>query len=171
MVHKRRAYERILYDAMHVGHGEMQRLVFSQKMSFQGSDVLIFRELRALFAKIGFDYEIGDTNTLVLHSAPRGLDFRNLKRLFERFAEAVKEGVSKEEVIKMLKSEARKEKMLKRLAKVAASHPWLSRDKAGSLLLSRALLSRLFGCAQPYYTPEGSAIICRLHASHFDRLF
>ena len=150
VVDARLAYERILFEKYN-GYiynkktGSSQRCLFPQSVELNPVDFTLVMELKEEIEALGFEFENFGKNTIVINGVPTDLPSSSEKELFEGLIEQFKINTEK-------LSLERKENMSRAMAKRTAGKTIIKND---SIELG-ILIDRLFACAQPNYTADGT---------------
>jgi len=144
------AYERILFEKYN-GYiynkksGSSQRCLFPQSVELNPVDYTLVMELKEEIEALGFEFENFGKNTIVINGVPTDLPSSGEKELFEGLIEQFKINTEKLSLEK-------KENMSRAMAKRTAGKTVIKND---SIELG-ILIDRLFACAQPNYTADGT---------------
>ncbi len=152
LIDQKRAHERILYEqnmGILKNHASItQQTLFPEVIELNAPDFVTFTEIKEEVNRLGFDIREFGKNTLIIHGVPETVKNSGLKSLIEQMLENYKtyDADPGTEI---------NEKIAKAFARASAI-PY------GRILETeemRELVDKLFGCANPNYSPSGKQII------------
>ncbi|ANQ50480.1 DNA mismatch repair endonuclease MutL [Flammeovirga sp. MY04] len=158
------AHERILYEKflnqMENSTGVSQQLLFPKKVVLNLSDFAIFTEYIAEISALGFGFELGDNQTVLIKGVPTLIQDNDEQEIIEELIEQLK--FNKEE----LRISAN-ENIARSLAKRASI-------KSGQILEipeMKSMIEQLFSCSSPNYTPDGKKTVVLMDYAQIEGLF
>jgi len=152
LIDQKRAHERILYEnnleILRSRKGVIQQTLFPETFELNASDFVTFTEIREEVNKLGFDIREFGNNAIVIHGIPETAKNSDLKSLIEQMIENYKayEADPKVEL---------SEKIARAIARASA----IPYGKVLEMEEMREIVDKLFGCANPNYSPSGRLII------------
>ena len=157
------AHERVLFEKfieqLHGHPGGSQQSLFPQTVNFSPADFALVMEVEEEIKKLGFRFEVFGKNTLLISGIPAGTAGGE-KELFEGLIEQFKRNQAE------LALPVR-ENLARSLAKRAAIK---SGQKLGKPEIE-ALVSGLFACHTPNFTPEGDTTFFIFDTSKIESYF
>jgi len=152
VVDQQRAHERILFEKFYQNlnseKGFSQQFLFPVTVEFSGNDAGLLSELQHDLHLIGFDIRSFGGNTFVIHGTPPGTENEDIKELLEKLLETFKNNFNE-----------LKEQNQLNLARSIAKSLSIKPGKVLSSSEMRNLIDELFACNDPYFAPNGKAII------------
>ena len=149
LIDTKRAQERILYEqftTQRANNSAKQHLMFSERLPFTVPDLALFEAAQPVLQQAGFLYTI-EQDTLKVEGLPLGLSAADLASTFEMLVQALQQEYKPEIQAP--------QKAFWRLsaAQLAARQPTLRTEEE-----MQALITALYACEQPNYTPTGARI-------------
>jgi DNA mismatch repair protein MutL len=148
MIDQQRAHEKVLYDKYMKAQDNKvrtsQQFLFPQTINLSASDYAIVLELETEIKALGFSFNDFGKNTVVINGIPAGLVSGTEQQIFEHLIEQFKKNRDELRLDK-------KENLARSLAKRAA----IPRGKKLTTEEIDSLISDLFACQNPNYTPAG----------------
>ena len=148
IVDQQGAHERILFEKfmedMKYKSAATQQSLFPKTITFPAADFALIMEVEQEIKALGFRFEVFGKNTVLVNGVPANLKFASEKQLFEGLIDQFKHNQSE-------LSLPLQENLARALAKRASV-------KAGQKLEReemQELLTSLFSCKTPNYSPEG----------------
>ena len=148
IVDQQSAHERILFENFteHLKYksAATQQSLFPKTITFPAADFALVMEMEQEIKGLGFRFEVFGKNTVLVNGVPANLKYANEKQLFEGLIDQFKHNQAE-------LSLPLQESLARALAKRASI-------KAGQKLEReemRELISGLFSCKSPNYSPEG----------------
>lgn len=145
--HERILYEKYLESFKHSGAASQQSL-FPTTLGLHPADYALVIEIQDEIQALGFVYESFGDNVIVIRGIPAGIENVNERELFDSFLEQFKNYRNDLNL-------PHREALARALAKRAAM-------RTGTPLTNvemNSLITQLFACSVPNYTPDGKAII------------
>ncbi|SFC74419.1 DNA mismatch repair protein MutL [Flexibacter flexilis DSM 6793] len=145
--HERILYEKYLESFKHSGAPSQQSL-FPTTLGLHAADYALVMEMQDEIQALGFVYESFGENVIVIRGIPAGIENVNERELFDSFLEQFKNYRNDLNL-------PHREALARALAKRAAM-------RTGTPLTNvemNSLITQLFACSVPNYTPDGKAII------------
>ncbi len=163
MIDQKAAHERVLFEKfltqLKGNPGGSQQSLFPQTVSFSPADFALVMEMEQEIRALGFRFDVFGKNTLQVSGIPAETTGSE-RELFEGLIEQFKKNQAELAI-------PRRENLAQSLAKRAAikSGQKLSREEI------EALLSGLFACANPNFSPEGNTTFFVLDTSKIESYF
>ncbi|HEU5289998.1 MAG TPA: DNA mismatch repair endonuclease MutL [Cyclobacteriaceae bacterium] len=157
--HERILFEKFMEDLKYKSAATQQSL-FPKTISFPAADFALIMEVEQEIKALGFRFEVFGKNTVLVNGVPANLKFASEKQLFEGLIDQFKHNQSE-------LSLPLQENLARALAKRAAV-------KAGQKLESeemQELLTSLFSCKTPNYSPEGKPTFYIFELSRLESYF
>ena len=157
--HERILFEKFMEDLKYKSAATQQSL-FPKTITFPAADFALIMEVEQEIKALGFRFEIFGKNTLLVNGVPANLKFASEKQLFEGLIDQFKQNQSE-------LSLPLQENLARALAKRAAV-------KAGQKLEReemQELLTSLFSCKTPNYSPEGKPTFYIFELSKLESYF
>ena len=157
--HERILFEKFMEDLKYKSAATQQSL-FPKTISFQAADFALIMEIEQEIKALGFRFEVFGKNTVLVNGVPANLKFASEKQLFEGFVDQFKHNQSE-------LSLPLQENLARALAKRASV-------KAGQKLEKeemQELLTSLFSCKTPNYSPEGNPTFYIFELSKLESYF
>lgn len=145
--HERILYEKYLESFKHSGAASQQSL-FPTTLGLHPADYALVMEIQDEIQALGFVYESFGDNVIVIRGIPAGIENANERELFDSFLEQFKNYRNDLNL-------PHREALARALAKRAAM-------RTGTPLTNvemNSLITQLFACSVPNYTPDGKTII------------
>ena len=163
IIDQQAAHERVLFEKYSLylkgTPGNSQQSLFPQTVNFSAADFALVQEMAQEIKALGFQFEVFGKNTIVVSGIPA--DVRgNEKELFEGLIEQFKKNQSELEV-------PLKENLARSLAKRAA----IKLGQKLELEELNSLLSGLFSCMNPNFSPEGTPTFFIFDTSKIESYF
>ena len=163
IIDQQAAHERVLFERYSLylkgTPGNSQQSLFPQTVNFSAADFALVQEMAQEIKALGFQFEVFGKNTIVVSGIPA--DVRgNEKELFEGLIEQFKKNQSELEV-------PLKENLARSLAKRAA----IKLGQKLELEELNSLLSGLFSCMNPNFSPEGTPTFFIFDTSKIESYF
>lgn len=157
--HERILFEKFMEDLKYKSAATQQSL-FPKTITFPAADFALIMEVEQEIKALGFRFEIFGKNTLLVNGVPANLKFASEKQLFEGLIDQFKHNQSE-------LSLPLQENLARALAKRAAvkSGQKLEREEMQELLTS------LFSCKTPNYSPEGKPTFYIFELSKLESYF
>ena len=164
LVHRHRAHVRVLFDdfmgRLSTSTLPSQRLIFPESLSLEPALSAILSAVTPLTTRLGYDISFLGDNTWAINAVPSlPGNFNPVEGLSRIVSDIAETGELPESALLQPAALA--------LARSAAMRPdrGISHDEAD------ALLSALFSCKEPSYTPDGLKIIHTLSYNELQRLY
>jgi DNA mismatch repair protein MutL len=152
LIEQQAAHERILYEkyleSFKQKTGSSQQSLFPTTLDLQPSDFMLVMEMQDEIQALGFVFEAFGQNSVVIRGIPSGIENPNERELFDSFLEQFKNYKNELNL-------PRREALARALAKRAA----MRNGTPLSVHEMNALITQLFACSVPNYTPDGKPII------------
>ncbi len=159
LAHERILFEKFIEDLKYKSAATQQSL-FPKAITFPAADFALILEVEQEIKALGFRFEVFGKNTILINGVPANLKFVSEKQLFEELIDQFKHNQS--ELALPLR-----ENLARALAKRASV-------KAGQKLEveeMQELLSGLFSCKTPNYSPDGSPTFYIFELSKLESYF
>lgn len=141
--HKRILYERVVVKGAQAKRSE-QALLFSVTIAMAPTDVLLAKEYLAEFLALGFNLEVVNSTTVIVHSVPSDVQPGSEEHVLLQIIDGLKAtGSSKAE-----------DKLL-RMAAIYASKQAITRGERLTTSEMATLVTNLLHCSMPHLTPDG----------------
>lgn len=164
IVDQQSAHERILFEDFmeHLKYksAATQQSLFPKTITFPAADFALVMEMEQEIKGLGFRFEVFGKNTLLVNGVPANLKYANEKQLFEGLIDQFKHNQAE-------LSLPLQESLARALAKRASI-------KAGQKLEReemQELISGLFSCKSPNYSPEGKPTFYIFELSKMESYF
>ncbi len=162
LVHARRAYERIVYDAMHtefITHPiPSQTLLFPYEKEISSNEASVWKEHATILNRLGFSGQ-PENDQLVLHAVPAVLQQESIDDCVASILEMIAyTDIDKGEVAHIL---------IDSIAKNASRKKGLITTKESV----QALIEQLFQCPEHVYTADGRAILRSIGMDEIEQKF
>ena len=148
LLDQQRAHERILFEkyvtAQENKHPASQQFLFPQQIELSMADYAIVTELEDEIKALGFSFSHFGKNTIVVNGVPSGVNASNEQGIFENLIEQFK--INRDD-LKLDKKE--------NLARALAKRSSIQKGKQLSNEEIDALITDLFACENPNYSPSG----------------
>lgn len=148
LLDQQRAHERVLYEkyikAQDNKHPASQQFLFPQQVELSMTDYAIVNELESEIKALGFSFSDFGQNTIVVNGVPAGINSSNEQAIFEDLIEQFK--INRDD-LKLDKKE--------NLARALAKRSSIQKGKKLNNEEIDALISDLFSCENPNYSPSG----------------
>lgn len=164
IVDQRRAHERVLYEEYKQAismHGAVtEKLIYPKNVELNVQDSALMLELLEDLQAVGFEIEEFGKNTFVIRGLPTGLKEMEPEQLIENF-------LSSYQSLQHLPSENQHERTLAALVETNA----ISYGKSMKNEEMQNLIDRLFGSANPNYSPSGKNIFTIISTEEIEKKF
>ncbi len=164
LVNQKRAHERILYEKYHsqlksaaVG---CQQLLFPRTLELQAADFELILQLLEDINQLGFDISVFGKNTIIINGTPADITKGEEKEILEGILENYK---LNQQHLKLDKRE--------NLARSLARNSGISKGTVLEQEQLQMLITDLFECEQPRYTPSGKVTYISLEQTKLSELF
>ena len=157
--HERILFEKFMEDLKYKSAATQQSL-FPKTISFPAADFALIMEVEQEIKALGFRFEVFGKNTVLVNGVPANLKFASEKQLFEGLIDQFKHNQAE-------LSLPLQENLARALAKRASV-------KAGQRLEKpemQELLTSLFSCKTPNYSPEGKPTFYIFELSKLESYF
>lgn len=148
LLDQQRAHERVLYEkyikAQENNNPASQQFLFPQQVQLSITDYAIVNELENEIKALGFSFNDFGQNTIVINGVPAGVNSLNEQAIFEELIEQFK--INRDD-LKLDKKE--------NLARALAKRSSIQKGKQLNSEEIDALISDLFLCENPNYSPSG----------------
>lgn len=162
-IHTQRAQERIIYDKLlnkylYYQTGSSQQLLYPEMIELAQIDASILTEMFSELKKIGYEISSMGGTTYAVHGIPPEMSNVDIKSALEEIIESYKYTDEK-------KINSGIDNAMKTAAKRASHRKCTNAEEA------QGIISQLFSCPQPEYTPHGQRIIRILPLNDIENLF
>jgi DNA mismatch repair protein MutL len=157
--HERILFEKFMEDLKYKSAATQQSL-FPKTISFPAADFALIMEVEQEIKALGFRFEIFGKNTLLINGVPANLKFVSEKQLFEGLVDQFKHNQSE-------LSLPLQENLARALSKRASVKPGQKLEREEM----QELLSGLFSCKTPNYSPEGKPTFYIFELSKLESYF
>ena len=140
------AHERILFEAIMMGRGQSQRLLFPITLELSPEEYRVYKKTKKLLEELGVDFKEFSSRTVVIDGLPGDfqVDRQEIADLFREI-----DGLGN-----MMREKAE-------LAKVLACKGAIKAGQKLSPLEMATLIDRLFACENPFTCPHGRPIVLK----------
>lgn len=163
VIEQRRAHERVLYERflaqVQTKKSTTQHLLFAEKLTFNAEDTALLREMKDDLALFGFDLKEQD-GVFEVNGIPSEFENVNSVQVLENLLQAYKTGELDPE-----------REVQEQLAAIMARNGCM---KSGEILSNEemnTLISRLFTCKMPHFSPSGHPIISIIENDELEKRF
>lgn len=164
MIDQQRAHERVLYEryitAQSNKNPASQQFLFPKTVSLSMADYAIVTELEDEIKALGFSYHDFGKNTLVIQGVPAGITNTNEQQIFEDLIDQFKKN---RDQLKLDKKE--------NLARALAKRSSIQKGKKLNGEEIDSLISDLFACDNPNYSPSGKPTFVILSLDTIEEYF
>jgi DNA mismatch repair protein MutL len=164
VIHQQFAHQRILYDRVMNSeqeyHHPSQRLIFPMLHEFRFDQVNVIKEHQQFLQKIGFDIQNMGGNSMGIIATPVGIDDQKVISTLESLLE---------DLIHLGAENTANGKAF--MATLYARNFCIKRGQKLDLLEMQNLVDELFGSSDPYFSPEGKAILYSLTLEEISKKF
>jgi DNA mismatch repair protein MutL len=164
IVDQRSAHKRILYEKLlkrfNNGHTVSQQLLFPISIDLNPSDFALLEDVWEKIRNLGFDIELFGKNTIVVNAMPYEIESSNVEKIFQDLLEQLKHSAN--DLLTHLNE---------KMAKLTANYSAISRNKPLSNEEMEHLISQLFSCENPYYTPNGKPTLKTFSLDDLNEIF
>jgi len=164
IIHQQLAHERILFEkyinVLETAPAASQRLLFPETVTLQLNDFKLLQEIWGDVRSIGFEIEEFGKNAILINGIPLDIKMQGLQEMVEKLINEYKNS-------QHFGKSAQKERLAAAMAKNAAI-------KTGQALNAEemaALIDELFGCADPYFSPDGKPTMITISTGELDKKF
>lgn len=164
VIHQQYAHQRILFDRVmnseHEYHHPSQRLIFPILHEFRFDQVNVIRDHQAFLQKIGFEIQSMGGNSMGIIGIPVGIADQKVVSTLEDLLE---------DLIHLGAENTANGKSF--MATLYARNFSIKRGQRLDVLEMQNLVDELFGCSDPYFSPEGKAILYSLTLEEISKKF
>lgn len=157
--HKRIVYEKIVKRIQKQSIAS-QQLIFPVTLEFSASKFSLLKTIWNEVRSIGFDMEQFGNNTVVINGTPFEVSAENCDTIIKELIEKAAEGE--------LHS---KENFTENAAKLIADKSAVDKNKSLTTDEMQHLISELFSCENPYYTPNGKPTLKTFTTDDLNKMF
>ncbi len=164
IIDQNKANERILYEKflklLNDKQNVSQQELFPENITLSISDADLLKEIEPQIEILGFKINQLNKNTFIINGSPSGSEISNYKDFFEGLLESYKQNMlnsNLDDNIIIARS------MAKRMA--------LAYGKTLKYEEMEGIISDLFACQTPEYSPDGTRIVKLLNINEIDELF
>lgn len=164
LIDQQRAHERVLYEryitAQSHKNPASQQFLFPKTVSLGMADYAIVTELEDEIKALGFSYHDFGKNTIVINGIPAGITSTNEQQIFEDLIDQFK--INRDQ-LKLDKKE--------NLARALAKRSSIQKGKKLNGEEIDSLISDLFACENPNYSPSGKPTFVILSLDTIEEYF
>lgn len=164
IIDQRRAHERILFEqfleSITTNRSVSQQILFPETLHFSTADALLLNEINDDLKVFGIDLKEAGNGSFLVQGLPSELENTDSRLIIENILESCKTG------------EMDPEKEIKeQLAAIMARNACMSQGEVLTNAEMTSLVSRLFRCKMPNYTPSGKPVISIIENEELDGRF
>ncbi|MCP4520497.1 MAG: DNA mismatch repair endonuclease MutL [Cytophagales bacterium] len=163
LIDQQAAHERILYERFSVYSENpisTQKFLFPQTTELSITDYALATELQEELRALGFQFSLGDNNSITLEGIPSDLPHEAEHNLLETFIDQFKNNKSE---LKLNNQE--------NLARSLANRSSIKKGKVLTELEMSELINQLFACENPNYSPNGTPTYVKIDKEFIADLF
>ncbi|MFP5471388.1 MAG: DNA mismatch repair endonuclease MutL, partial [Bacteroidia bacterium] len=164
IVDQRQAHKRIVYEKIVKRINKQsiasQQLIFPVTLEFSASKFSLLKTIWDEVRSIGFDMEQFGNNTVVINGTPLEVSAENCDTIIKELIEKAAEGE--------LHS---KENFTENAAKLIADKSAVDKNKLLTTEEMEHVISELFSCENPYYTPNGKPTLKTFTTDDLNKMF
>jgi DNA mismatch repair protein MutL len=164
VIHQQFAHQRILYDRVMNSeqeyHHPSQRLIFPMLHEFRFDQVNVIKEQQQFLQQIGFDIQNMGGNSMGITGIPVGIEDQKVVSTLENLLE---------DLIHLGPENTANGKAF--MASLYARNFCIKRGQKLDMLEMQNLVDELFGSSDPYFSPEGKAILYSLTLEEISKKF
>ena len=164
IIHQQLAHERILFEkyinVLENSHAASQQLLFPEVVNLQLNDFKLMQEIWGDVKSMGFEMEEFGKNAILINGIPLDIKGQALKEMIEKLINDYKNS-------QHFRAGDKKERLAAAMAKNAAI-------KTGQALGAEemaTLIDELFGCGDPYFSPDGKPTMITISTGELDKKF
>lgn len=164
IVDQRQAHKRILFEKilkrLNRQSTVSQQLIFPLTIELSATDIVMLKEIWDSLRTLGFDIEQFGKNSVVVNGVPYEVGTENCDVLFKEIIHQAKQN-----------SNNINQKFNEIAAKTLANNDAVSKNKKLTFDEMEHLLSELFACENPYYTPNGKPTLKQFTTEDLNKMF
>lgn len=164
VIDQRRAHERILFEqflsAVNTNRSVSQQILFPETIHFSPEDTLVINEISTDLKVFGIDLKALGDGTFLIQGLPSELEKTDSRMILEKILDSYKTGEINPE-----------QEVREQMAAIMAQNACMNHGEALTPDEMTSLVSRLFRCRMPNYTPNGKPVISIIENDELDSRF
>jgi len=164
IIHQQLAHERILFEryinVLENAHAASQQLLFPEVVNLQLNDFKLIQEIWDDVRSMGFEMEEFGKNAILINGIPLDIKMQGLQEMIEKIINEYKNS-----------QHFRQSDKKERLAAAMAKNASIKTGQALGAEEMAALIDELFGCGDPYFSPDGKPTMITISTGELDKKF
>ncbi len=164
IIDQRSAHKRIIYEKLLKRWSKeqmvSQQLLFPITIELSANDFVLINDVWDIIRQMGFDLEPFGKNAIAVNGVPIELEPSDVEKIIHELLEQLKHNSSN-----LL------ENIHENAAKITADYSAIHRHKKLSVEEMEHLISELFSCENPYYTPNGKPTVKTFTLDELNKIF
>jgi len=164
LIDQRRAHERILFEqflaSVNTSRSVSQQILFPETIHFSTEDALIIDEISPDLKVFGIDLKASGDGTFLIQGLPSELEKTDSRMILEKILDSYKTGEIDPE-----------QEVREQMAAIMARNACMNHGETLTHEEMTSLVSRLFRCQMPNFTPNGKPVISIIDNDELDNRF